>query len=151
MTLWIHSEFSWPLAVHQSNRRVLFNSLPDPFNGQTANFILKTPKVIESRNYVKKPIWSAFETTVVYYFSIKEVKEVPNTLNRLHESQMSSIFPKYAIVMFVINLRKSFLFMQGYKNCWKCYTIYTMIYKKWQIEVNGEKWYVEKKNCDNSV
>jgi hypothetical protein len=47
--------------------------------------------------------------------------------------------------MFVINLRKSFLFMQGYKNCWKCYTIYTMIYKKWQIEVNGEKWYVEKK------
>ena len=31
-----------------------FNSTPDPFNGQTANFILKPPKVIESRTYVKK-------------------------------------------------------------------------------------------------
>ena len=26
----------------------------DPFNGQTANFILKQPKVIEPRIYVKK-------------------------------------------------------------------------------------------------
>ena len=25
-----------------------FNSVPDPFNGQTVNFILKPPKVIES-------------------------------------------------------------------------------------------------------
>ena len=33
-----------------------FNSFPDPFNGQTVNFILKLPKVIESRTYVKKPI-----------------------------------------------------------------------------------------------
>ena len=31
-----------------------FNNTPDPFNGQTANFILKPPKVIESRTYVKK-------------------------------------------------------------------------------------------------
>ena len=31
-----------------------FNSTPDPFNGQRANFILKPPKVIESRTYVKK-------------------------------------------------------------------------------------------------
>ena len=31
-----------------------FNSFPDPFNGQTVNFILKPPKVIESRTYVKK-------------------------------------------------------------------------------------------------
>ena len=31
-----------------------FNSIPDPFNGQRANFILKPPKVIESRTYVKK-------------------------------------------------------------------------------------------------
>ena len=31
-----------------------FNSNPDPFNGQTANFILKPPKVIESRIYVKE-------------------------------------------------------------------------------------------------
>ena len=36
---------------------------------------------------------------------LKEVKEVPNTLNRLRESQMlSSIFPKYAVVVFVIGL-----------------------------------------------
>ena len=31
-----------------------FNSVPDTFNGQTVNFILKPPKVIESRTYVKK-------------------------------------------------------------------------------------------------
>ena len=31
-----------------------FNSVPDPFNGQTVNLILKPPKVIESRTYVKK-------------------------------------------------------------------------------------------------
>ena len=31
-----------------------FNSAPDPFNGQTVNFILKPPKSIESRTYVKK-------------------------------------------------------------------------------------------------
>ena len=36
---------------------------------------------------------------------VKEVKEVPNTLNRLRESQMmSSIFPKYSVVVFVIGL-----------------------------------------------
>ena len=36
---------------------------------------------------------------------LKEVKAVPNTLNRLRESQMiSSIFPKYAVVVFVIDL-----------------------------------------------
>ena len=29
-----------------------FNSTPDPFNGQRANFILKPPKVIESRTHV---------------------------------------------------------------------------------------------------
>ena len=39
-------------------------------------------------------------------------------LNRLRESQMlSSIFPEYAIVMFVIDLGRRFLFMQGYQNC----------------------------------
>ena len=31
-----------------------FNSIPDSFNGQTVNFILKSPKVIEPRTYVKK-------------------------------------------------------------------------------------------------
>ena len=46
-----------------------FNSTPDPFNGQTANFILEPPKVIESRIYVKKSIWSAIETTLFYYSS----------------------------------------------------------------------------------
>ena len=38
----------------QNNRNCCFNSVPDPFNGQTVNFILKPPKVIESRTYVKK-------------------------------------------------------------------------------------------------
>ena len=63
-------------------------------------------------------------------FLLKEVKVVLDMLNWLHESQiLSSIFPKYALVMFVIDLRKSFLFMQGYQNCWKFHTIHTMIYK----------------------
>ena len=45
-------------------------------------------------------------------FLLKEVKVVLDMLNWLHKSQiLSSIFPKYALVMFVIDLRKSFLFM----------------------------------------
>ena len=39
---------------HQSNRTMFFNSAPDLLNGQTVNYILNTPKVIESRIYVKK-------------------------------------------------------------------------------------------------
>ena len=44
-----------PLGI-DTNSAVLcyFNSVLDPFNDQTVNFILKPPKVIESRTYVKK-------------------------------------------------------------------------------------------------
>ena len=41
-------------AVARVIEQCCFNSTPDPFNGQTANSILKPPKVIESRTYVKK-------------------------------------------------------------------------------------------------
>ena len=41
-------------AVVRVIEQCCFNSVPDPFNGQTVNFILKPPKVIESRTYVKK-------------------------------------------------------------------------------------------------
>ena len=41
-------------AVVRVIKQSCFNSVPDPFNGQTVNFILKPPKVIESRTYVKK-------------------------------------------------------------------------------------------------
>ena len=41
-------------AVIRVIEQCCFNSVPDPFNGQTVNFILKPPKVIESRTYVKK-------------------------------------------------------------------------------------------------
>ena len=41
-------------AVTRIIEQCCFNSTPDPFNGQTANFTLKPPKVIESRTYVKK-------------------------------------------------------------------------------------------------
>ena len=37
-----------PVVIEQC----YFNSTPEPFNGQTANIILKPPKVIESRSYV---------------------------------------------------------------------------------------------------
>ena len=40
-----------------------FNSTPDPFNGQRANFILKPPKVIESRIYVKNDLEHYWNTT----------------------------------------------------------------------------------------
>ena len=39
----------WP-----AEEQCCFNSTPDPFNGQTVDFILKPPKVIESTTYVKK-------------------------------------------------------------------------------------------------
>ena len=41
-------------AVVRVIEQCCFNSVPDPFKGQTVNFILKPPKVIESRTYVKK-------------------------------------------------------------------------------------------------
>ena len=41
-------------AVVRVIEQCCFNSVQDPFNGQTVNFILKSPKVIESRTYVKK-------------------------------------------------------------------------------------------------
>ena len=44
-------------AVVRVIEQCCFNSVLDPFNGQTVKFILKPPKVIESRSYViKKPI-----------------------------------------------------------------------------------------------
>ena len=41
-------------AVARVIEQCCFNSTPNPFNVQTANFISKLPKVIESRTYVKK-------------------------------------------------------------------------------------------------
>ena len=41
-------------AVARVIEQCCFKSTPDPFNGQTANFTLKPPKVIESTTYVKK-------------------------------------------------------------------------------------------------
>ena len=41
-------------AVVRVIEQCRFNSVPDPFNGQTVNLILKPLKVIESRFYVKK-------------------------------------------------------------------------------------------------
>ena len=56
----LHFVLTWPpadigtSAVVRVIEQWCFNSVPDPFNGQTVNFILKPPKVIESRTYVKK-------------------------------------------------------------------------------------------------
>ena len=41
-------------AVIREIEQCCFNSVPDLFNGQTVNFILKPPKVIEIRTYVRK-------------------------------------------------------------------------------------------------
>ena len=41
-------------AVIRVIEQCCFNIVPDPFNGQTVKFILKPPKVIESRIYGKK-------------------------------------------------------------------------------------------------
>ena len=39
-------------AVIRIIEQCCFNSVPDLFNGEKVNFILKPPKVIESRTYV---------------------------------------------------------------------------------------------------
>ena len=41
-------------AVIRVIEQCCFNSTPDPFNGQTANFTLKPPEVIESTTYVNR-------------------------------------------------------------------------------------------------
>ena len=51
-------------AVTRVIEQCCFNSTPDPFNDQTANFALKPPKVIDLM--LKKPIRSATETTLFY-------------------------------------------------------------------------------------
>ena len=40
-------------AVIRVIEQCCFNIVPDPFNGQTVNFISKPPKVMESRNYIE--------------------------------------------------------------------------------------------------
>ena len=54
-------------AVVRVIEQCCFNRVPDPFNGQTVNFISKPPKVIESRTYVKK---SQSETLLKQHCSI---------------------------------------------------------------------------------
>ena len=67
----LHFGPTWPPADLGTNAvvRVIeqccFNSAPDPFNGQTVNFILKPPKSIETRTY-EQPIWNTIETTLFY-------------------------------------------------------------------------------------
>ena len=46
-----------------------FDSTPDPFNGQTANFIVKPPRVIESRSYVKKANLEGYWNNTVDIYS----------------------------------------------------------------------------------
>ena len=41
-------------AIVRVVEQCCFNSVPDPFNGQTVNFISKPLKVIESKTYVEK-------------------------------------------------------------------------------------------------
>ena len=42
------------IAVVRVIEQCCFNSVPDSFNVKQSSFILKPPKVIESRTYVKK-------------------------------------------------------------------------------------------------
>ena len=52
-------------AVVRVIEQCCFNSVPDPFNGKTVNFILKPQKVIESRTYIlKNLIWNNIETAL---------------------------------------------------------------------------------------
>ena len=46
--IWIWSDLGARCFVRVREQRC-FSSVPDPFNGKTVNFILKQPKVIESR------------------------------------------------------------------------------------------------------
>ena len=56
-------------AVARLIEHCCFNSTPDLFNGQTANYAVKPPKVIESTTNVKKANWSATTETTLFYYS----------------------------------------------------------------------------------
>ena len=59
---------TWPaVRVVRLIEQCCFNSTSDAFNGQTANFILKPPKVIESRKYVKKDNLECYWNNTVYH------------------------------------------------------------------------------------
>ena len=72
-----HGDLGFGYKCPKEIEQCFFNSVPDPFNGQIANLISKPPKVIELRIYVKKPIWSAIETTLFYYSSDKRLSLLP--------------------------------------------------------------------------
>ena len=65
-------EQTWP-AVHVvrviEQEQCYFDSTPDPFNGQTANFIVKPPRVIESRSYFKKANLEGYWNNTVDIYS----------------------------------------------------------------------------------
>ena len=56
-------------AVARVTEQHCFNSTPDPYNDQTAIFVLKPPKVIESRTYVKKANLDCYWNNNVLYYS----------------------------------------------------------------------------------
>ena len=73
-------------AVARVIEHSYFNSTPDPFNGQAANFISKPPKVIESRSYVKKANldWSAIGTTLHCSITLATAKQGKSESGSIH-------------------------------------------------------------------
>ena len=68
---------TWP-AVHVVRviEQCYFDSTSDPSNGQTANFILKPPKVIDPRTHVKKANLEGFwnNTVLLLWWHLQMVK-----------------------------------------------------------------------------
>jgi hypothetical protein len=52
-------------AIARIIEQCCFNSTPDLFNGQTANFTLKPPKMIESTTYIKKANLECYRNNTV--------------------------------------------------------------------------------------
>ena len=74
------------LLLLEIREQCCFNSTPDPFNGQRANFILKPPKVIESRTYIKKADLECYwnNTVLLLWRHVQLVNSVYNVFNTLN-------------------------------------------------------------------
>ena len=100
----ICSNQTWPTVhVVRIIEQCSFNSAPDTFNGQTAYFILKPPKVIESRTYVKEANLECYETTLLCYS--RHVQQVKSGSNQLLKK--SGFYSDVVLEEFALNSWKN--------------------------------------------
>ena len=83
-----------------------FNCVSKSFNAQAVNFISKPPKVMESRTYVKKPIWNTIETTLLYHSDNSTIPQVWMQRNNFSPLHQRILLPTSSLIKFQLERLK---------------------------------------------